>query len=130
MASKALSKARRRRGTCRAENRCSLCGVGGMDTNEFMAKSKYKDFPYIVFSKGTDDEPAGDCLKCDTAWALGGFADEFGSQEAFRHERETDIGLRITKVAGPERNRRRLRRGRVEASWMRCMRPGVAGRVS
>ena len=70
-----------------------MCGVKGMDDNEFKDKSRYSGFPHIIFSKGTDDEPAGDCIKCEQVWELGGYAEEFGSKEQFKQEREKDIGL-------------------------------------
>ena len=56
-----------------------MCGVKGMDDNEFKDKSRYAGFPHIIFSKGTDDKPAGDCIKCEQVWELGGYAEEFGS---------------------------------------------------
>ena len=37
---------------------------------------------HVVFAKGTIDEPAGDCPKCDTVFNAGGYADEFDSKES------------------------------------------------
>ena len=70
-----------------------MCGVHGMDSNEFKDRSRFAAFPYIIFSKGTDDEPAGDCVTCDTVWDIGGYASEFGTKENFKAERDRDIGL-------------------------------------
>lgn len=70
-----------------------MCGVNGLEPNEFKDKSRFAAFPHIVFSRGTDDEPAGDCFKCDTVWDLGGYAAEFSSKEHFHLERDKDVGL-------------------------------------
>lgn len=83
----------KRDGRSRADHRCSMCGVHGMDSNEFKDRSRFAAFPYIIFSKGTDDEPAGDCVTCDTVWDIGGYASEFGTQENFKAERDRGIGL-------------------------------------
>lgn len=70
-----------------------MCGALGLDTNEFKGKSRFAAFPHVVFSRGTDEEPTGDCVKCDSVWSLGGYAAEFGSKEHFRQERDKDVGL-------------------------------------
>ena len=55
----------RKRATCRADHRCNLCGIHGLAENEFAGgRSECADFEHVVVSKGTYDEPSGDCLKC------------------------------------------------------------------
>ena len=79
---KGTQKASRRKSTCRADHRCSLCGIGGLAEDEFAGgQSEWANHEHVVFAKGTTDEPAGDCLKCDTVFHAAGYADEFDSKE-------------------------------------------------
>ena len=53
-------KATYRKATCRADHRCSLCGIGGLAENEFAGgESKWANHKHVVFAKGTIDEPDG-----------------------------------------------------------------------
>ena len=75
-------KATNRKSICRADHRCSLCGMGRLAEREFACgKWKWASHEHVVFAKGTIDEPAGDCPKCDTVFNAGGYADEFDSKE-------------------------------------------------
>ena len=79
---KGTKQASRRKATCRADHRCSLCGIGGLADNEFAGgQSKWAEHEYVVFSKGTMEEPWGDCLKFETVFHAAGDADEFDSKE-------------------------------------------------
>ena len=44
-------------------------------------QSKWAEHEYVVFSKGTMEEPSGDCLKFETVFHAAGYADEFDSKE-------------------------------------------------
>ena len=91
---KGTKKASRRKATCRAYHRCSLCGIGGLVENEFAGgQSKWAYHDHVVFAKGTIDEPAGDCLKCDTVFYAAGYSDEFETKEKFVKQRDDDIAL-------------------------------------
>ena len=91
---KGTKKASRRKSTCRADHRCSLCGIGGLADNEFAGgKSKWALQEHVVFARGTIDEPAGDCLKCDTVFYAAGYSDEFETKEKFVRQRDEDIAL-------------------------------------
>ena len=84
----------RSKATCRADHRCSLCGIGGLAENEFAGgQSKWANHEHVVFAKGTSDETAGDCLKCDTVFYAAGYSDEFESKEKFAAQRDNDIAL-------------------------------------
>jgi hypothetical protein len=88
-----------RRCRARSDHTCDMCGARGMDQNEFKEKSPHADHPYVVFTKGTDDYPKGDCLKCESTWTLGGFAAEFGSKEDFKAAREKDPGVQSSFIS-------------------------------
>ena len=84
----------RRKAVCRADHQCSLCGIKGLADNEFAGgRSKWAEQEYVVFPKGTIDEPWGDCLKCETVFHAAGYADEFETKEKFIAKRDEDIHL-------------------------------------
>jgi hypothetical protein len=70
-----------------------------MDQNELKEKSPHADNPNTVFSKGTDDYPKSDCLKCESTWTLGGFAAEFKSKAEFKAAREKDPGVQSNFIS-------------------------------
>ena len=74
----------------RASHRCSLRGINGDQPNEFSGVSKYSKYTYVVFARGTEDLPKGDCLKCEFSFKVGGWLAEFGSKDKFRAAREKD----------------------------------------
>ena len=82
----------------RASHFCSMCGEKALEPNQFQGVSKFACFANIVFSKGTEDEPKGDCLKCDTIWPLGGWLAEFGTKENFKKQRDADPGVQAAFV--------------------------------
>ena len=68
--------------------------MGRLAEREFAGgQSKWADHDHVVFAKGTIDEPAGDCLKCDTVFYAAGYADEFETKERFVRQRDEDIAL-------------------------------------
>ena len=80
--------------TCRADHRCSFCGIGGIAENELAGgQSKWADHDHVVIAKGIIDEPAGYCLKCDTVFYAAGYSDELETKEKFAAQRDNDIAL-------------------------------------
>jgi len=77
----------------RADVVCPLCGIRGTEPNEFSSLSKYTGSQYVVFAKGDDDYPAGNCMKCECVWLKGGWALEYGTPDKFLAEREKDPEL-------------------------------------
>lgn len=77
----------------RASHRCSLCGINGDQPNEFSGVSKYSKYTHVVYARGTEDLPKGDCLKCEFVFKVAGWLAEFGSKEKFRIERDKDPGV-------------------------------------
>ena len=56
--------------------------MGRLAEREFAGgKWKWASHEHVVFAKGIIDDPAGDCLKCDTVFYAAGYADEFESKE-------------------------------------------------
>ena len=77
----------------RVDHTCSLCGLSGTDPNYFSGVSPYAKFTYVVFSKGTEERPKGNCVACDHTWTIGGWADEFKDEESFKAERDKDPAI-------------------------------------
>ena len=67
-----------------------MCGINGDQPNEFSGVSKYSKYTYVVFARGTEDLPKGDCLKCEFSFKVGGWLAEFGSKDKFRAAREKE----------------------------------------
>ena len=68
--------------------------MGRLAENEFAGgEAKWANHEHVVFAKGTIDEPAGDCLKCDTVFYAYGYSDEFETKDKFAAQRDNDIAL-------------------------------------
>jgi len=83
---------------CREDHQCDMCGVKGSDENEFKDSSPHAHFAHVVFVKGSEEFPKGNCLKCENTWMLGGFEAEFDTKEKFKEAREKDNGVQISFI--------------------------------